>query len=206
MKSEKPYSFYDYQISPNYNDIKKLPISQTPQVPSKKETSQTILSQTKASLNNFLSNLKKGSAMNDIINENKKKKLISTMNNISHISNQKYPDDDQAILESYLRLSKLYDNNNLLNLNKINNINNINTYREINKNLSQNNNNYNYKTQIRLNKIIDNNLTHNNTESNLIDNKYMYFNNNNNDISQINFGQYNTVKRTKYNFGLGSIV
>ena len=85
--------------------------------------------------------------MNDIINENKKKKLLSTMNNISHISNQKFPDDDQAILESYLKLSKIYDNNNLdkinnnnlLNYNKLNNINNINIYRDLNKNLSQNN-------------------------------------------------------------------
>ena len=71
MKSETPYTIYEYQISPNYNELKKNIM--TPQVKPKNETSEMILNQTKASLNNFLLNLKKGSTMNDNLVDNKKK-------------------------------------------------------------------------------------------------------------------------------------
>ena len=59
MKTETPYTFYEYKVSPNYNEIKNFSNPKTPQIFTKKETSEMILSQTKASLNNFLSNLKK---------------------------------------------------------------------------------------------------------------------------------------------------
>ena len=106
MKPETPYSRFENTISPNYNELKNF---KTPQVLPKGETSEMILSQTKASLHNFLANLKKGSTMNDILKENKKKQLMPEMNNLSRISNKKYPDDDQGIVESYLKLSKLYN-------------------------------------------------------------------------------------------------
>jgi hypothetical protein len=182
----------------------------TPQVNPKNETSEMILNQTKASLNNFLLNLKKGSTMNDNLVDNKKNKIIQNMSNISRNTNNK-KDDQGSIIDSYLRLSKKYENNNninnsVLNYNKINNINNINTYKEITKNMNHNNNINN----IRLNKIIDNSKLYekNNTEGNLKDNyNFMRFNNLNalntlNNNNQNNFVQYNTVKRTKYNFGL----
>ena len=121
------YANYEGPFSPNYNEYKDIPNFKTPQVNIKTESSQNILNQTKASLNNLLSNLKKGSNINDMIMENKKKKLVSTMSNLSHISNKKYPEDGQELVESYIKLSKIYDNNNI----KTNN-NNLFNYNQIN--------------------------------------------------------------------------
>ncbi len=203
MKTETPYTFYEYKVSPNYNEIKNFSNPKTPQIFTKKETSEMILSQTKASLNNFLSNLKKVSTINDnkTINDNNKK-LFPTMSNLSRISSIKFQeDDDQPMIESYIKLSKKYDNNlnnNLLNYNKITN---INAYREMNKTISQNN--YN-KNQIRLNNLFDSNIFENNnnsTEEYLKDKKLRYLNTI--DYIPNNIGLYNTVRRAKYNFGLG---
>ena len=99
--SETPYTFYEYQISPNYNELKKNIM--TPQVNPKNETSEMILNQTKASLNNFLLNLKKGSTMNDNLADNKKNKIMQNMSNISRNTNNK-KDDQSSIIDSYLRL------------------------------------------------------------------------------------------------------
>ena len=73
MKPETPYSRFENTISPNYNELKNF---KTPQVLPKGETSEMILSQTKASLHNFLANLKKGSTMNDILNRLEEKAYI----------------------------------------------------------------------------------------------------------------------------------
>ena len=197
MKQNAPYSNYNL-FSPNYNEMKDFPNMKTPQIPKKNETSEMILSQTKASLNNLLSNLKNASTMNDVL-DNKKKKLISTMSNLSRISNIKYPDDGQDLVESYMKLNKIYENKNMINrtnnLFNYNTMNNINTYNQGKKNLSQNNNinkNQN-QNQIVMNKLIDNNPIFSNTEGNIGEN-YMY-NSSNTDTN--NNEVHNTAKKPK---------
>jgi len=126
MKNEKRYSYYDYQDKPNYSDYKDFTNFNTLPSSQKNETSEMILNQTKASLNNFLSNLKKVSTVNDFIVENKNKMVLPTMSNISRISNKRFPEESQDFADSYIKISKIYETNskdkNKFNYSKINNI------------------------------------------------------------------------------------
>ena len=97
MKKETPYSYYDYQVSPDYTEYKYFSNFNTPQNFNKNETSEMILSQTKASLNNFLSKLKKetptttNNTLIDYKNKNKPTKVIA--NNISQLPINKFKEN-----------------------------------------------------------------------------------------------------------------
>ena len=209
MKTETLQTRLDTKNIPNNNELNNYSNSKTSQALPKNETSEMILSQTKASLHNFLSNLKKGSTMNDILTDNKKKSLMPEMSNISRISKKRYPDEEPAIVDPYLTINQMNHNNNNNNLdNKIfyipniyNKTNNINTYNQWSKNLSQNNN---LRNQLRMRKLIDINQSYE-KNNNMTDRNYL---NNNNYKSKVNrtdnslnnnMTQYSTVKRTKNN-------
>ena len=217
MKQNTPVSYYDYQISPDYNkQFKYMSNFNSPQ--NQRKDSEVILSQTRASLNKFLSNLQKGSTMNSIMLEkNKNKQSMPTISNISYVSNNKFMDDAQGKIDAYNKIRQIYIKNNadnkytnILTYNKMNN-----TLNQGIKNLSQNNNNINNnKNIIRVNKIINNNNTQvnegNYKDNNIIENKnlsnniYNTINTDNNINNNINNNNYisNTVRRTRKSIGL----
>ena len=176
MKKETPYSYYDYQVSPDYTEYKNYSNFNTPQNFSKNETSEMILSQTKASLNNFLSNLKKetptttNNTLIDYKNKNKPTKVIA--NNISQLPINKFKEN-----MNFLNT----DNRNLPNYKKVNNntfnaLNNNNMHTKFNnQNLNQNNaqrNNYkNTRNQIRIYKQIDNDIMYEKNKTDFLENK-----------------------------------
>ena len=126
---QMPYSYMEY-LSPDLKDYKTYSNFNISQTMPRRDTSEMILKQTKASLNKFLSNLQKGTTMNNILTDRSVVPLQKTMNNISQISNRNFIEDDPAILESYNRLKPIYDrknnNSNMYNYNKINKFNNNN--------------------------------------------------------------------------------
>ena len=89
MKTETLQAHLENKIVPNNNELNNYSNIKNPSILPKNETSEMILSQTKASLSKFLSNLKKGSTMNDILTDNKKKPLMPEISNISRISKKK---------------------------------------------------------------------------------------------------------------------
>ena len=213
MKKETPYSFYDYQVSPDYTEFKDYSNFNTPQNFSKNETSEMILSQTKASLNNFLSNLKKGTpttttnnALIDTKNKSKPTKVIA--NNISHLPINKFK-ENMNIYNTENRSNNIYNykkiNNNTFNTINNNNSNN-NMYSKFNnKTLSQNNtqrNNYkNTRNQIRIYKQLDNEQFYEKNKTDFLENKKLnnFLNNysNGSDDNANNFIQYSTAQRAK---------
>ena len=197
MEQEKALSGHKYQMSPQYNnfDLRNL---KTPQITTKTETSEMILSQTKESLHNFLTNLKKSS----ILKENKNINAFPKTSGLSTISNIKDLEDIQDSYEKYNNktLNKLNDNNletNILNYNKIYNTNNV-------YNLG-NNSSIKNRTRLRVNKITDPPLNEKqNTENDL----NLYLNNNlfnaiNTNNKKTDYHLYNSAQRTKYNFSSG---
>jgi len=203
---QTPYSYMEY-LSPDLKDYKTYTNFNTPQVMPRRDTSEMILKQTKASLNKFLSNLQKGTTMNNILTDRSVIPLQKTMNNISQISNRNFIEDDPAILESYNRLKPIYDrknnNANMYNYNKINNynnnINNTNNYFHpmMNKTYTQN---FNQKPNniIKVNKVMDNNQLRKNANNNIYSPS--------NTDSNINYSKFNTtIKRTKDNNNVGFI-
>ena len=112
MKQNTPVSYYDYQISPDYNkQFKYMSNFNSPQ--NQRKDSEVILSQTRASLNKFLSNLQKGSTMNSIMLEkNKNKQSMPTISNISYVSNNKFMDDAQGKIDAYNKIRQIYIKNN----------------------------------------------------------------------------------------------
>ena len=194
------------KIIPNNNELNNYSNIKTPQILPKNETSEMILSQTKASLHNFLSNLKRASTLNDLLPDNKKKQLMPEMTNISKISKIKNPDDEQGIFDPYLTMNKLnstnIDNNIYYMPNIYNKTNNINTYNQWTKNLSQSTN---LRNQLRMKKLIDINQSYernnNMTERNYLDNNNTYkskVNRTDNSLNN-NITQYTTVKKNKNN-------
>ena len=196
---QTPYSYMEY-LSPDLKDYKTYTNFNTPQVMPRRDTSEMILKQTKASLNKFLSNLQKGSTMNNILTDRNVAPLQKTMNNISQISNRNFIEDDPAILESYNRLKPIYDrknnNANMYNYNKINNfnnnINNTNNYFHPLMNKTYTSFNPTPNNVIKVNKLMDNNQLRKNANNNIYSPS--------NTDSNINYSQYNTTtKRTKNN-------
>ena len=194
-----PYSYMEY-LSPDLKEYKTYSNFNTPQTMPRRDTSEMILKQTKASLNKFLSNLQKGTTMNNILTDKNVIPLQKTMNNISQISNRNFIEDDPAILESYNRLKPIYDrknnNTNMYNYNKINNFNNNYYHPLMNKTFTQNFN-QNPNNIIKVNKLMDNNQIRKNINNNIYSPS--------NTDSNINYSQYNntTTKRTKNSSNVG---
>ena len=196
---QMPYSYIEY-LSPDLKDYKTYSNFNTPQIMPRRDTSEMILKQTKASLNKFLSNLQKGTTMNNILTDRNVVPLQKTMNNISQISNRNFIEDDPAILESYNRLKPIYDrknnNANMYNYNKINNfnnnINNTNNYYHPLMSKTFTNFNPTPNNVIKVNKLMDNNQLRKNANNNIYSPS--------NTDSNINYSQYNTTtKRMKNN-------
>ena len=203
MEQEKPLSGYKYQMSPKYNNF-ELKSLKTPQISTKNESSEMILSQTKESLHNFLTNLKKSSILKENL-ENKNINAIPKYSGLSNNSNIKEFEDIQDSYEKYNNktLSKLTDNNletNILNYNKIYNTNNV-------YNLG-NNSSIKNRPRLRVNKKLEPLFQEKlNTENDL----NLYLNNNlynamNTSNKKTDYHLYNSAKRTKYNFSLGKNV
>ena len=196
---QTPYSYMEY-LSPDLKEYKTYSNFNIPQTMPRRDTSEMILKQTKASLNKFLSNLQKGTTMNNILTDRSVVPLQKTMNNISQISNRNFIEDDPAILESYNRLKPIYDrknnNSNMYNYNKINNfnnnINNTNNYYHPLMNKTFTNFNPTPNNVIKVNKLMDNNQLRKNANNNIYSPS--------NTDSNINYSQYNTTtKRMKNN-------
>ena len=204
MEVENPLPGYKYQVSPKYNNY-ELKSLRTPKITFKNETTEMILTQTKESLHNFLTNLKKSS----ILKESSEIKNITTrpkISGLSSISNSNIPEEIQDSYDTFNthKLNQLTDNNNtnsnletnILNYNKIYNTNNV--YNLGSNSLIKN------QERLRVNKKTEPpEKIHEkiNTESDL--NPYV----NNNLISTFNKtfkktdnASFSGVKRTKYNF------
>ena len=198
METEKSLLGYKYQASPKYNNL-EFKNFQTPKISIKNESSETILNQTKESLNNFLLNLKNCSILKDN-SERRNFNVVPKISGLSSISNTQSSEEKQS---SYGLNNNINNNNNLetniLNYNKIYNTNNV--YNLGNNSLIKN------KAKLRANKQTEPfQQIHEkfNTESDL----NLYFNNNLYNTLNINKGKtdfpaYNTAKRIKNNFSMG---
>ena len=85
MEQEKSLSGYKYQKSPKYSSF-ELKGLKTPQVMTKDETSEMILTQTRESLQNFLTNLKKSSILREN-SENRNNIAIPKISGLANMSN-----------------------------------------------------------------------------------------------------------------------